>query len=120
MFSAYFAHVTTVQLLFASLGIARQDIPLRADNYKEMTNRSWITSKISPFATNLAAVRYDCDSGPKVQFLLNQRPLADLCSQGLCDLSTLKAKYATIAAANCSSYFCAQEKDVKVTLNVNE
>lgn len=83
-----------------------------------------MTSKISPFATNLALLRYDCaDGATKVQFILNQRPLQlDWCSSvdGLCTLQELKSRTAKFATKSCAQYFCPQkEREMKVTLYVN-
>lgn len=122
---AYFGHATTFQLFLTSLGIPlHSDTPLRADNYPEMANRSWMTSKISPFATNLAVLRFDCADGAKVQFVLNQKPLQlDWCSssEGLCTLQELRSRAAKFTTEDCATYFCPKEKekDIKVTLYVN-
>lgn len=107
--SIYFSHSTTLQLFLTALGIAADATPLRADNYEQMANRKWQTSQISPFTTNVAAVRYDCASGPKIQFFLNERPIVDLdwCVNGLCDLTDVKQRFANFASADCSSYFCS-------------
>lgn len=118
--SAYFAHSTTFQLFLTALGIAVQDTPLRADNYKDMTDRQWKTSQISPFATNLAVVRHNCTDGVKVQFLFNERPLLlDWCTRdGLCDLGVIKERFSTIIAADCKIYYCPS-KEYFVSLYVN-
>lgn len=114
---AYFGHDTTMQLLFTSLGIAVQNIPLLANNFDEMSNRSWMTSKITPFATNLAAVRYDCPQAVKVQFLLNQQPLhLDECNKGLCDLQVLQDKYRRILQSDCNRFFSPEERQYTVEL----
>lgn len=105
--TAYFAHSTTLQLFLTGLGYAIQDTPLRADNFAANVNRKFVTSKVSVLATNVAAVRYECTSGTKIQFILNERPLQlDWCDNGLCDWTQVKAKFASIAAANCPSYYC--------------
>lgn len=56
---AYFAHSSSVQLFLTSLGIAKDLISVRADNFHEMRFRQWRTSKIGPFAANIAAVKYE-------------------------------------------------------------
>lgn len=105
---AYFSHSTTLQLFLTALGVAADDLPLLADNFEAQANRKWQTSQLSPFATNVAAVRYDCASGPKIQFWLNEKPINfDWCTNGLCDLADVKGKFATLAAATCSSYYCS-------------
>lgn len=122
--SAYFAHSSTFQLFLTGLGVAVQDTPLRADNYADMTDRQWMTSTISPFATNMALVRYECAEGVKIQFLLNERPLLlDWCSaDGLCDWLDVQDQYTDISAATCSTFFCPSRiiRDFLVTLYVNQ
>lgn len=106
---AYFAHSTTLQLFLTGLGYAHLDTPLKADNYDQMADRAWISSKISCLATNVAVVRYDCADGVKIQFLHNERPLQlDWCVNGLCDWEDVKVKYAEMASATCSSFYCTE------------
>lgn len=57
--SAYFSHASAIQLFLDSLGYAKDDKPLRADNYREMKNRKFRSSVISPLASNLAVVKYE-------------------------------------------------------------
>jgi multiple inositol-polyphosphate phosphatase / 2,3-bisphosphoglycerate 3-phosphatase len=56
---AYFTHSSELQLFLVALGAAKDDTPLRADNYDQMKNRLWRTSAIGPFTTNVAAVKYE-------------------------------------------------------------
>lgn len=56
---AYFSHASAVQLMLTALGYAKDGESLRADNYDQMKNRKWRTSVISPFASNLAVVKYE-------------------------------------------------------------
>lgn len=55
---AYFAHSATIQLLLTALGAAKDNDGLRADNYEQMMRRKWRTSELSPFASNLAVIKY--------------------------------------------------------------
>jgi multiple inositol-polyphosphate phosphatase/2,3-bisphosphoglycerate 3-phosphatase len=54
----YFSHSATLQMTLAQLGIARDHDYLTRTNYNAMKNRKWRTSKISAFASNLAAVLF--------------------------------------------------------------
>ena len=54
----YFTHSAALQMTLAQLGIARDHDHLTHTNYNVMKNRKWVTSKISPFASNLAAVLF--------------------------------------------------------------
>jgi multiple inositol-polyphosphate phosphatase / 2,3-bisphosphoglycerate 3-phosphatase len=57
--SAYFSHASAIQLFLTAIGYAKDDKPLRADNYREMKNRKFRTSVLSPLASNLAVVKYE-------------------------------------------------------------
>ncbi|XP_030560735.1 multiple inositol polyphosphate phosphatase 1-like [Drosophila novamexicana] len=107
---AYFAHSTGLQTLLTALGINKDDIPLRADNYDSMTSRRWKTSLLGPFAGNFVAVKYDCPAElekEKVVFFLNQNAVdLDWCKVGLCNWSDVLEKYKTISEANCDEYYC--------------
>jgi len=45
-----------LQMILLPLGIAKDMEPLTHSNYEQMRNRQWKTSRITPFAINLAAV----------------------------------------------------------------
>ncbi|KAL7733736.1 hypothetical protein ACLKA6_011467 [Drosophila palustris] len=107
---AYFAHSTGLQTLLTALGINKDDVPLRADNYNSMASRRWMTSLLGPFAGNFVAVKYDCPADlekEKAVFFLNQNAVQlDWCNVGLCNWSDVLEKYKTIAQANCDEYYC--------------
>lgn len=56
----YFTHSKTILSLLTTLGIARDSVPLLADNYHtpNVQRRHWRTSHIDPFTSNLAAILY--------------------------------------------------------------
>ncbi|VVC33249.1 Histidine phosphatase superfamily,Histidine phosphatase superfamily, clade-2 [Cinara cedri] len=54
----YFAHSGTVLKLLGLLKLYKDETELKHDNYFEMENRKWRTSKIDPFAANIAFVLY--------------------------------------------------------------
>lgn len=56
---AYFSNSATLQSLLVALELAKDDQPLFANGYYTQSRRKWSTSKISPFAGNLAAVLYE-------------------------------------------------------------
>ncbi|EDW05229.1 GH24977 [Drosophila grimshawi] len=107
---AYFAHSTGLQTLLTALGINKDDVALRADNYNSMTSRRWKTSLLGPFAGNFVAVKYECTEAlekEKVVFFLNQNAVElDWCNVGLCDWSQVLEHYKTISEANCDEYYC--------------
>jgi multiple inositol-polyphosphate phosphatase/2,3-bisphosphoglycerate 3-phosphatase len=94
-----------------------------------MKNRKFRTSVLSPFASNLAAVKYEwvarellsilltstrfifrCPNDSerfKVQFFLNERPIDfPWCNIGLCDLTKVISTYQRFLEADCSQIYC--------------
>lgn len=108
--SAYFAHSSTVQLMLTALGAYQDTVPLRADNFAQLNRRKWRVSELSPFAANLAAIKYDCPNDQErtqVMFFLNQRPMDfSFCNVGLCKWSMVKQMYARFDGADCAKTFC--------------
>lgn len=64
----------------------------------------------SPFASNVAVVKYECANDLKrfkVQFFLNEKPLNfDWCNIGLCDLDQVIDKYRNFLNTDCSNIYC--------------
>ena len=108
--SAYFTHSSAIQLFLVSLQYGKDDTSLRADNYDQMKYRKFKTSLLSPFASNVAVVKYECANDPKrfkVQFFLNEKPLNfDWCNIGLCDLDQVIDRYRNFLNTDCSNYYC--------------
>lgn len=104
--TAYFAHSATVQLFLTALNVHRDKEAPTASNFLKMSNRNWKTSRISPFAANVAIVRYKCPGSDKVKFFLNERLLKfDWCSEdGSCKWEDVKSEYSndTFARFYCS------------------
>lgn len=55
---AYFTHSAAIQLLLTALGAHKDNDALRADNYQQVSRRKWRSSEVSPFAANLAVIKY--------------------------------------------------------------
>lgn len=106
--TAYFTHSAAVQLFLTALGALRDDRAPTATNYSEMSSRKWKTSVISPFAANVAVVKYKCPNESKVKFFLNERVLKlDWCSSdGICDWSNVQSKYSHFKNAQCEISYC--------------
>lgn len=107
----YFAHSATIRLFLTSLGIGKDNSQLRADNFEQMENRNYRLSRLVPFASNLAAVKYDCADGTKletkIQFLLNEKPVYfDWCDGSFCNWDNVQENYKHFVNANCSQTFC--------------
>lgn len=107
---AYFSHASSIQLLLTALGAAKDFDALTADNYVNMMRRQFKTSLLSPFASNLVAVKYECAQDVernKVMFFLNEKPVDfGWCKVGLCDWSNVQEKYKNFINADCANYFC--------------
>lgn len=54
----YFTHSGTILKMLGVLGLYKDDRELKHDNYNEMENRHWRTSKIDAFGSNLAFVLF--------------------------------------------------------------
>ncbi|XP_055295864.1 multiple inositol polyphosphate phosphatase 1-like [Sitodiplosis mosellana] len=108
---AYVTHSSSLLLLLTSLGVFNDSEPLRADSYHRLSDRKWRLSKIAPFASNFAAVKYDCPNdieSEKVKFFINEEPIDfEWCDAGLCDWSAVKERYKKYTEVNCDEYFCS-------------
>lgn len=113
----YFVHSTNLYLVLTALGVVRDLEPLTGDNYDQMSNRLFKSSKIMPFSSNFAAVKYECTNKDmtgnvsKILFLLNQRPIRSLhwCDNGFCDWATVKEKWRRFTPNVCKRKFCAPQ-----------
>lgn len=107
----YFTHRKMLQLVLARLGIAKDDEHLTHTNYNLMKNRKWKSSLISPFATNLAAVFFRCETGEayRVMFFLQEKLYNYKgCNVGLCNWSFIKDKFEKIGQ-ECNLDFCSKD-----------
>lgn len=104
----YFTHSAALHMTLAQLGIAKDHEHLTHTNYNTMKNRKWRTSKIGPFASNLAAVLFRCDEGEmhRIIFYLGEHIVPyEGCNVGLCSWSYIRDKFANIAH-DCNLDFC--------------
>lgn len=123
----YFRDTATLQLILVSLGVARDQNRLTAENYFSQTRRNWRTSTLTPFAANLVAILHQyvyfvvfyvarfnntitfrCQQGEpyKVMFYLNESPLdVPGCQVGLCNWNIFKSRLEEITR-NCDSEYC--------------
>lgn len=110
--TVYFSHSAALQLFLTALGALRDDVDLKADNHAKMSTRKWKTSEISPFAGNIAVVRYKCATHDKAKFILNEHLLhMDWCNaNGICDWQDLEHRYAFYANQNCDHIFCHNDE----------
>lgn len=106
--TVYFSHSAALQLFLTGLGALRDDFDLKGDNFTKMSMRKWKTSEISPFAANIAVVRYKCTERDQVKIFLNEKLLhLDWCgTNGACDWQHFKERYALYSNGNCDQIFC--------------
>ncbi|KAL1494347.1 hypothetical protein ABEB36_009959 [Hypothenemus hampei] len=112
--TALFTHAATMQSVYATMGIAKDYESLKADSYRRHQRRMWRTSFINPFAANLVAVLYQCQSSSqpgnsyKVMFFLNEVPIEEFlgCSVGLCDWATVENNFQEIVESCNVEAFC--------------
>ncbi|XP_066595136.1 multiple inositol polyphosphate phosphatase 1 [Prorops nasuta] len=94
---AYFTHSGTILKLLALLGVAKDSNPLKHNSYLiHEETRSWKTTYIDAFATNIAFILYNCMyNGPSI-LVMHQERVVNLpgCPYNKpCPLSTMKALY---------------------------
>ena len=79
----------TLVSLLTILGLFKDSVPLRADNYIQQNKRQFMISNIAPMSANIAFVLYACNSTEKagklehkLQVLVNEKPVALSCCHG--------------------------------------
>lgn len=116
--TAYFTHAELLILMITAFGAYKDAEKLRADNYEQMKNRKFISSKLTPFASNIAAVRYRCSSEKpfeqdtiKILMLLNQEPFAiPWCRGGaICTVDELRNNFNNSTMRNCPYGICGDK-----------
>ena len=75
--------------LLTILGLFKDSVPLRADNYLKQSKRQFVLSNMVPMSANIAVVLYACNSTEmagkrdyKLQVLVNEEPVALPCCHG--------------------------------------
>lgn len=79
----------TLVSLLTILGLFRDTVPLRADNYIQQNKRLFMISNMVPMSANIAFVLYSCNSTEKagkleykLQVLVNEKPVTLSCCHG--------------------------------------
>lgn len=108
-----FADATSIQLFLTALGTHNDTLRPSNVSLENMENRKWKSSETSPFASNLAVVKYVCETEEedeeRVKLFLNQKPLVlDWCDDGdgFCSLIKFVEHYKSFRDADCTKYFC--------------
>lgn len=104
--TVYFGHAPSLLLHLTAMGVSHDGNKLTARGFEKMSKRKWSTSKMSPFAGNLVAVRY---SKKQVKFFLNEELIYfDWCTDGKCDLSAVRKKYKELN--DCDTIYCPYDE----------
>lgn len=69
-------HGETLLPLLSLMGFFKDDTPLTAKNFPLQHGRKFRSSQIVPYAANLLFVLYECTDGLRLQFFLNEKPMA--------------------------------------------
>ncbi|XP_078350829.1 multiple inositol polyphosphate phosphatase 1-like [Oculina patagonica] len=79
----------TLVSLLTILGLSKDPVPLRADNFIQQNKRQFRVSNMAPMSANFAVVLYACNSTEKagklehkLQVLWNEKPVALPCCHG--------------------------------------
>ncbi|RVE49017.1 hypothetical protein evm_006375 [Chilo suppressalis] len=87
-----FAHSGTLLKILTHLQLYKPSAPLTADAIDK--NRTWRTSDIDCFASNLAFVLYKCEDGDKVLVLHQEKVIKlPMCDHELCPLADLEKHF---------------------------
>ncbi|XP_065668568.1 multiple inositol polyphosphate phosphatase 1 [Hydra vulgaris] len=107
------SHAETIMPFIALLGLNKDSVELRADNFNEMKSREFRPSCISPFSGNVYFVLYDCGSKKhKIQLYMNEYLVKIPCCESKyeCDFETFLKCYESIVD-NCNfNEICSLKK----------
>lgn len=121
-----FAHAELLSLLITALGAKHDRKPLLAENFEEQHRRKFKVSKLVPFASNFAAVTYNCslrrssssfsflsqssnvEADTKILMLLNQEPIdVPWCVGGsICTINEMSQMFHNSGMRNCPYGIC--------------
>jgi len=98
-----FAHAETVMPFIALLGLFDDSEPLHWNSSQStIDNRQWRTSRIAPFASNIAFVLYDCDDGYRVKLMHNEEEYEfPGCGEMYCPYERVQQIYSAVSYDNC-------------------
>lgn len=113
-----FTHSGLLLKVYARLGLFRDAVPPRADNFQAQMDRKWRSSFIDPFTANLALVLFRCNgsgSNPghdyKLMAFVQEHPVAlPGCDDLLCPMETVLRTYAQMADACDVATICCSKR----------
>lgn len=83
-------HAETLLPLLSLMGLFKDETPLMAENFARQHSRKFRSSQIVPYAANMLFVLYECVDGIRLQFFLNEKPMA------LPDIDHMAPLYSTV------------------------
>lgn len=104
----YFSHSKSLHQLLTALGLYKDDIPLKGNNYRRHTRREWRASFFGQFASSVIVVLYKCtDTEDPFQIELSVgEKVESICSTGkLCSWGKFSEMYRDLGNA-CDLSFC--------------
>eukprot|EP01102_Stenamoeba_stenopodia_P009919 TRINITY_DN2948_c0_g1_i1.p1 TRINITY_DN2948_c0_g1~~TRINITY_DN2948_c0_g1_i1.p1 ORF type:complete len:576 (-),score=91.67 TRINITY_DN2948_c0_g1_i1:50-1777(-) len=109
-----FGHAETVMPFVSLLGLFKDPEPLTA-NAPWLAQRQWRTSVLSPFATNVAMILYNCSGSFVIKTLVNEKEtILPNCPKLYCPYESFVDGYATELSYNFTQ-LCTPAPSVKPT-----
>lgn len=123
--TAYFAHAELIAMILTALGAKNDPVQLLASNFEQQKDRQFRSSKLLPFASSFAAVKYSCSANagdtsssdsvvidePKIMLLLNHKPLdVPWCKdRSVCTLTEMWQMFKSSPMRSCPHGICGKE-----------
>lgn len=105
--TVYFGQSPSLLLHLTAMGAFQDEKKLTAKTFSKMSQRKWSTSRMSPFAGNFAAIRYNTK---QVKFFLNEELIQfDWCPNGICQLADVRRTFKELN--NCDTIHCPKDEE---------
>jgi len=116
----YFGHSSNVFSAIVRLGFAKDISPLLSSNFDDMRDRKWKSSFLSPFASNVMAVLYECHGLKKVTFFVNEIPMVvEKYGCTLCPWKLIENMFdPIISSPSCTFDEKSSASSVSTTMNI--
>ncbi|XP_066913756.1 multiple inositol polyphosphate phosphatase 1-like isoform X2 [Clytia hemisphaerica] len=109
------AHSTAMLMMYTLLGLNKQHVPLRSENFQQILNwrrQYFRSSQITPFAANFYFVLYECSGEWKIQLYWNERLVKMPCcvSELDCGFDVFMEYYQKIVQ-ECDTELCREDSE---------
>ncbi|EFX64111.1 hypothetical protein DAPPUDRAFT_327766 [Daphnia pulex] len=95
----YFTHSGTILKVLARIGLYKDKVRPTHSNRLEQMNRAWRTSRIDPFASNIAFVLFKCADDYRVTAFIQERPVRlPGCSDDFCHFREFVDQYGSLVS----------------------